>query len=209
MLLCALFNYFCFLTKHIFLNNLVQFSESELITLLKDKDEKAFNYLYDNYSGALYGLILKIVLESNYADEVIQDSFMKIWKNIDQYDTSKGRLYTWMINISRNTAIDYVKSKGYQNQLKNQSITNFVNREETISLSDRLSNVSENNTDLIGMSSVINDLKPEWKELIDLAYYQGYTQIEIAEKLAIPIGTVKTRTRSAMLELKELLKDYQ
>lgn len=191
------------------MNNLVQFSESELITLLKDKDEKAFNYLYDNYSGALYGLILKIVLESNYADEVIQDSFMKIWKNIDQYDTSKGRLYTWMINISRNTAIDYVKSKGYQNQLKNQSITNFVNREETISLSDRLSNVSENNTDLIGMSSVINGLKPEWKELIDLAYYQGYTQIEIAEKLAIPIGTVKTRTRSAMLELKELLKDYQ
>lgn len=209
MLLCALFNYFCFLTKHIFLNNLVQFSESELITLLKDMDEKAFNYLYDNYSGALYGLILKIVLESNYAEEVIQDVFMKIWKNIDQYDTSKGRLYTWMINISRNTAIDYVKSKGYQNQLKNQSITNFVNREETISLSDRLSNVSENNTDLIGMSSVINDLKPEWKELIDLAYYQGYTQIEIAEKLAIPIGTVKTRTRSAMLELKELLKDYQ
>ena len=191
------------------MNNLVQFSEEELITLLKDKDEKAFNYLYDNYSGALYGLILKIVLESNYADEVIQDSFMKIWKNIDQYDTSKGRLYTWMINISRNTAIDYVKSKGYQNQLKNQSITNFVNREETISLSDRLSNVSENNTDLIGMNSVINGLKPEWKELIDLAYYQGYTQIEIAEKLAIPIGTVKTRTRSAMLELKELLKDYQ
>ena len=191
------------------MNNLVQFSEEELITLLKDKDEKAFNYLYDNYSGALYGLILKIVLESNYADEVIQDSFMKIWKNIDQYDTSKGRLYTWMINISRNTAIDYVKSKGYQNQLKNQSITNFVNREETISLSDRLSNVSENNTDLIGMSSVINGLKPEWKELIDLAYYQGYTQIEIAEKLTIPIGTVKTRTRSAMLELKELLKDYQ
>ena len=191
------------------MNNLVQFSEEELITLLKDKDEKAFNYLYDNYSGALYGLILKIVLESNYAEEVIQDVFMKIWKNIDQYDTSKGRLYTWMINISRNTAIDYVKSKGYQNQLKNQSITNFVNREETISLSDRLSNVSENNTDLIGMSSVINGLKPEWKELIDLAYYQGYTQIEIAEKLTIPIGTVKTRTRSAMLELKELLKDYQ
>lgn len=191
------------------MNNLVQFSEEELITLLKDKDEKAFNYLYDNYSGALYGLILKIVLESNYAEEVIQDVFMKIWKNIDQYDTSKGRLYTWMINISRNTAIDYVKSKGYQNQLKNQSITNFVNREETISLSDRLRNVSENNTDLIGMSSVINGLKPEWKELIDLAYYQGYTQIEIAEKLAIPIGTVKTRTRSAMLELKELLKDYQ
>lgn len=193
----------------IFLNNLVQLSEDKLITLLKNKDEKAFNYLYDNYSGAIYGLILKIVKESDYADEVIQDVFVKIWKKIDQYDASKGRLYTWMINISRNTALDYVKSKGYRNEQKNQSLSNFVNEEETVSLAETMPNVSENNTDLIGMDSVINKLKPEWLKLIRLAYFQGYSQSEIAKKLAIPIGTVKTRTRSALQELKELLKDYQ
>ena len=191
------------------MNNIVQFSEEELITLLQSKDEKAFNYLYDNYAGAIYGLILKIVVESNYADEVIQDSFMKIWKNIGQYDASKGRLYTWMLNISRNTAIDYVKSKAYQNEQKNQSLSNFVNREETVSLSDRMANVSEYNTDLIGMSKVIDGLKPEWNELIQLAYFQGYSQSEIAERLDIPIGTVKTSTRNALLELKKILKDYQ
>lgn len=191
------------------MNNIVQFSEEELITLLQNKDEKAFNYLYDNYSGALYGLILKTVVESNFADEVIQDVFMKVWKNIGQYDASKGRLYTWMINIARNTAIDFLKSKAYQNEQKNQSLSNFVNREETINLSDRMANVSENNTDLIGMSAVINGLKPEWNELIQLAYFQGYSQSEIAERLDIPIGTVKTRTRNAMIELKKLLIDYQ
>lgn len=191
------------------MNNIVQFSEEELITLLQNKDEKAFNYLYDNYSGALYGLILKTVVESNFADEVIQDVFMKVWKNIGQYDASKGRLYTWMINIARNTAIDFLKSKAYQNEQKNQSLSNFVNREETVNLSDRMANVSENNTDLIGMSAVINGLKSEWNELIQLAYFQGYSQSEIAERLDIPIGTVKTRTRNAMIELKKLLIDYQ
>jgi RNA polymerase sigma factor (sigma-70 family) len=191
------------------LNNIVQFSEEELITLLQNKDEKAFNYLFDNYSGSLYGLILKTVVESIYADEVIQDVFMKVWKNIGQYDASKGRLYTWMINIARNTAIDFLKSKAYQNEQKNQSLSNFVNREETVNLSDRMANVSENNTDLIGMSAVINGLKPEWNELIQLAYFQGYSQSEIAERLDIPIGTVKTRTRNAMIELKKLLIDYQ
>lgn len=191
------------------MKNIVQFSEEELITLLQNKDEKAFNYLYDNYSGALYGLILKTVVESNFADEVIQDVFMKVWKNIGQYDASKGRLYTWMINIARNTAIDFLKSKAYQNEQKNQSLSNFVNREKTVNLSDRMANVSENNTDLIGMSAVINGLKPEWNELIQLAYFQGYSQSEIAERLDIPIGTVKTRTRNAMIELKKLLIDYQ
>lgn len=191
------------------MNKFIQLSETELITLLKSKDEKAFGYLYDNYVGALYGFILKIVNESNCAEEIIQDVFLKIWKNIDQYDTAKGRLYTWMINISRNTAIDYVKSKGYQNEQKNHSIYNFVNKEDNILFSDTINNASENSTDLIGMNTIINGLKAEWKVLIHLAYFQGYSQSEIAETLGIPIGTVKTRTRNALIELKKLLNDYQ
>ncbi len=195
------------LTK--FLNTLNKLSETELITLLQNKDEKSFNYLYDNYSGAIYGLILKIVYDTNYAEEVIQDVFVKIWKNIDQYDASKGRLYTWMINIARNTAIDYLKSKSYQNEQKNQSISNFVDKDEANSFSLRMDNSDESKTDLIGMNTIIDGLKPEWKELIQLAYFQGYTQVEISEMLDIPIGTVKTRTRNALLELKKLLKDYR
>lgn len=191
------------------MKQLIQISETELITLLKNKDEKAFNYLYNNYAGALYGFILKIVLESNYAEEVIQDVFLKIWKNIDRYDTTKGRLYTWMINISRNTAIDYIKSKAYQNEQKNHSISNFVNKEEKIQFSDTLKSIPETNSDLIGINVIIESLKPEWKELIKLAYFKGYSQSEISEFLNIPIGTVKTRMRSGLIKLKELLTDYQ
>lgn len=184
----------------------INLQENELITLLKDKDEKAFNYLYEHYSGAIYGLILKIVeSKQEHAEEVLQDAFVKIWKYIDQYDASKGRLYTWIINITRNTAIDYIKSKGYQNEQKNQSIVNFVHK-DTLSAKETS---SDQKVDMIGMKSVIETLKPEWRELIELAYFQGYSQTEIAEILEIPVGTVKTRTRNALLELKQILNDYQ
>ncbi|WP_235992201.1 RNA polymerase sigma factor [Taishania pollutisoli] len=186
----------------------IQLSEEQLIALLKNREERAFNYLYDHYSGAIYGLILRIVTSEEHAQEVIQDVFVKIWKYIDQYDASKGRFYTWMINISRNTAIDYLKSKGYQNEQKNQSISIFVSKDEA-RLSAGMNNPADKDADLIGMNTIINGLKPEWRELIELAYFQGYSQSEIAEMLDIPIGTVKTRTRNALLELKGLLKDYQ
>ncbi|WP_237559504.1 RNA polymerase sigma factor [Edaphocola flava] len=191
------------------LNPTVKLSEEELISLLKNKDEKAFNYLYDNYSGAIYGLILKVVFASEYAEEVIQDVFLKIWKNIDQYDASKGRLYTWMINIARNTALDFLKSKGYQNEQKNQSLHNFVHKDDPPILAGQVDETGIKRSDQIGMKNIIYSMKKEWQELIELAYFQGYTQTEIAEKLNIPIGTVKTRTRNALTELRKLLKDYE
>lgn len=191
------------------MNPTVKFSEDELIALLKNKEEKAFNYLYDNYSGALYGLILKVVVASEYAEEVIQDVFLKIWKNIDQYDASKGRLYTWMINIARNTALDFLKSKGYQNEQKNQSIDNFVHKDDPPLLAGQVDETGIKRSDQIGMKNIIYSMKKEWQELIELAYFQGYSQTEIAAKLNIPIGTVKTRTRNALIELRKLLKDYE
>jgi len=176
-------------------------SEQEIIALLLKRDEKGFNYLYDNYAGAIYGIITKVVHLKEYADEIIQDVFVKIWKNIAQFDAGKGRLYTWMINLARNTAIDYIRSKGYQNEQKNQSIPEFVNDSEQYATTP--------NVDHIGMKNVLSQLKGEWQELIELAYFKGYTQQEIAERLDIPIGTIKTRTRNALIELKRLLKDYR
>ncbi|MFZ4928630.1 RNA polymerase sigma factor [Chryseobacterium sp. Mn2064] len=178
------------------------YSEEELIVLLKEKNENGFHYLYDHYSGALYGIILRIVQSKEYTEEVIQDVFVKIWNSIHQYDASKGRFYTWMINIARNTAIDYLKSKGFQNQLKNQSLPDFVYNTAELSTTNQSS-------DYIGFSNVLEGLEVDKQELIDLAYYQGYTQNEISEKLKIPLGTVKTKMRSALMKLKDLLKDYQ
>ncbi|WP_426478682.1 RNA polymerase sigma factor [Chryseobacterium sp. CBSDS_008] len=178
------------------------YSEEELIVLLKEKNETGFHYLYDHYSGALYGIILRIVQSKEYTEEVIQDVFVKIWNSIQQYDASKGRFYTWMINIARNTAIDYLKSKGFQNELKNQSLPDFVYNTTELS-------TTNNSSDYIGFNNVLEGLEADKQELINLAYYQGYTQHEISEKLKIPLGTVKTKMRNALMKLKDLLKDYQ
>lgn len=181
-------------------------SEDTLIALLRKRDQRAFNYLYDNYSGALYGVILPVVREKSYADEALQNVFVKIWGSIASFDEHKGRLYTWMINIARNAAIDYLKSKAVQNELKNQSLPNIVDGNEAHQLSH---SEHANRTDFIGFKNVLNQLKSEWRQLIELAYYEGYTQQEIAEKLDIPLGTVKTRIRGALLELKNVLKEYR
>ncbi|REC50427.1 RNA polymerase subunit sigma-70 [Chryseobacterium pennipullorum] len=158
--------------------------------------------MYDHYSGALYGIVLRIVQSKECTEEVIQDVFVKIWNSIHQYDASKGRFYTWMINIARNTAIDYLKSKGFQNDLKNQSLPDFVYNTAELS-------TTNNSSDYIGLNNVLEGLENDKQELIDLAYYQGYTQNEISEKLKIPLGTVKTKMRNALMKLKDLLKDYQ
>lgn len=179
-----------------------QYSEEQLIVLLKEKNENGFHYLYDHYSGALYGVILRIVQSKDYTEEIIQDVFVKIWNSIQQYDSSKGRFYTWMINIARNTAIDYLKSKSFQNELKNQSLPDFVYNSAELS-------TTNDSSDFIGFNNVLESLESDKKELIDLAYYQGYTQNEISEKLKIPLGTVKTKMRNALMKLKDLLKDYQ
>ena len=177
------------------------YSEEDLIVLLKKRNEAAFNYLYGHYSGALYGVVLRIVSSKEYTEEVIQDVFVKIWNSIDQYNASKGRFYTWIINIARHTAIDYIKSKGFQNELKNQTVTDFVYNIK--------SGADANGSDYIGFGKVLERLDSDKQELIHLAYFQGYTQIEISEKLKIPLGTVKTKMRNALLLLKDLLKEYK
>lgn len=169
---------------------------------MQNKNEAGFHHLYEHYSGALYGVILRIVQSKEYTEEIIQDVFVKIWHSIGQYDAGKGRFYTWMINIARNTAIDYLKSKGFQNQLKNQPLPDFVYNTAELSTTNKSS-------DFIGFSNVLESLEVDKQELINLAYYQGYTQNEISEKLKIPLGTVKTKMRNALIKLKDLLKDYQ
>lgn len=147
-------------------------------------------------------MILRIVHSKEYTEEIIQDVFVKIWNSVHQYDSSKGRFYTWMINIARNTAIDYLKSKGFQNELKNQSLPDFVYDSKELS-------TTNNSSDYIGFKNVLESLDVDKQELIDLAYYQGYTQNEISDKLKIPLGTVKTKMRNALMKLKDLLKEYQ
>ncbi len=172
--------------------------EQNLVEALKAKDRQAFAYLYDNYCNALYGVVNRIVLSNEIAGDVLQEVFVKIWKNIENYSREKGTIYTWMLNIARNTAIDQIRSKQYQNETKNHSIEDFVisidsNSQTTIAV------------DHIGLKEAMVKLKPEHKILIDKVYFEGYTQDEVSQELDIPLGTVKTRIRAAMQHLRQIL----
>jgi len=175
----------------------LSYTESELVALLKQRTQTAFNYLYDNYSGALYGVILSILADKELAGDVLQEVFVKIWRQIEQYDAEKGRLFTWLVNISRNASIDMLRSKGYHTQKQNRELTeNVYSAAGTVSTE----------TDKIGLRKLVTGLKDDHKVLVELAYFQGYTQDEISKLLNVPLGTVKTRLRSALLQLRDLLK---
>lgn len=170
------------------------YEEYELITALRKKDEQAFSYLYDNYSGALYGVIKQIVNDADLSNDVLQETFVNIWRRMETYDESKGRLFTWMLNIARNAAIDKVRSKGFQ-----QSQREIPLDGEVVQPSVRPG------FDDYGLKKLILKLKDEQRLLIDLSYFQGYTHEQIAKALHIPLGTMKTRIRSALIQLKALL----
>jgi RNA polymerase sigma factor (sigma-70 family) len=179
------------------LNAIATYTEEELIQLLKGQSRQAFNYLYTNYAPALYGVIYKVLEDEQTSQDVLQDVFVKIWNNIAQYNPDKGRLYTWLLNIARNSAIDKTRSKGEIMKSKIQTGENVVHNLEQTSKTEVL-------TDTIGLRKMVNQLKPEYASIIDLAYFNGYTIEEISKTLNIPSGTVKTRMRSAMGQLREI-----
>lgn len=178
------------------MNNGIIYTESDLVLLLKQRNEMAYSYLYDNYSGSLYAIILNIVPDRELANDLLQEVFIKIWKQIDSYDPLKGRLFTWMLNISRNASIDAVRSKSYQQSQKNRELTQQADNANSV----------HTNTDKIGLRAIVNKLKDDYKVLVELSYFEGYTQDEISKMLKIPLGTVKTRLRNALIQLKQVIK---
>jgi RNA polymerase sigma-70 factor (ECF subfamily) len=174
-------------------------AEQELISLLKAKDKKGFDLLYSLYSPAMYAIVLKIVHSQELAQDVLQDSFVKMWKNIHTYDASKGSLFTFILNITRNTAIDKTRSLYYQQQRKGVSFTNlhFEGLDQT--------HPSYQQVDHIGMGKYIDALAPCHKILIEYIYLKGYTHEQAAKILEIPLGTVKSRLKVAISILKKQL----
>ena len=176
------------------MNQEAKYSEQELVALLQQRDNKAFSYLYDNYAAALNSVIFPIVNNKETANDILQEVFVNVWRKIEFYDASKGRLFTWLLNIARNVAIDKIRSKGFRNS---QSTTNISENIDII--------VAQTNVDHIGLKKVLTKLKDEYRTLIDLSYFQGFTHDEIAKALNIPLGTVKTRIRTALIQLKTML----
>jgi len=173
-----------------------QYDEAELVVALRRKDDQAFGYLYDHYAGALYGVVKQIVADAEVCNDVLQETFVNIWRKIDLYDESKGRLFTWMLNIARNAAIDKTRSKGFQQSSKLQPLVENDGAHPSV----------KPGVDDYGLKKMLTKLKDEHRLLIDLSYFQGYTHEQIAKALDMPLGTVKTRIRSALTQLRSYLQ---
>lgn len=170
---------------------------AKLVELVQQGNQNAFAELYDNYSAALFGVVTKIVKSEEVAGDVLQDAFVKIWRNINKYDSKKGSIFTWMLNISRNTAIDYYRKNSKMVHQEIQTVASDV--------SDKSKIQTNQNTDIIGISDKLDKLDKDYQFIIQYLYFEGYTQQEISDEFNIPLGTVKTRARTAIKKLKDYL----
>ena len=170
------------------------YSDSELKSLIKFNDKRVFCHLFNNYGWALLSCIRELINDDHIAEDILQDVFVKIWTKIEYYDSEKACLYTWMRRIAENTSIDYLRG----------GINNRSNR--TNDNKDSIKNIphcTEQKTEKIGLNQLIDKLPESHKFIICMVYYGGYTFKEIAEIMGIPLGTVKTRSRSALTSLRK------
>jgi RNA polymerase sigma factor (sigma-70 family) len=178
------------------LTDIKTYTEAELLGGLRQHDNKAYQYLYMNYRGSLYNVILQMIPDKETASDVLQEVFITVWQQIDKYDENKGKLFTWLIRLTRNASINKLRSKVYKSQAKNESLDNYV-------FSIEKNHTETENINRIGLRKQVHQLREEYKNVIELSFYNGFTQEEIAKALNIPLGTVKTRLRNALIELRK------
>lgn len=167
-----------------------------IILQMQAGNATAFEKIYDAYSASLFGIALKILKDQELAEDVLQDAFVKIWSKVNSFDVKKGSFFTWMLNITRNTAIDK-----YRQVIKKSGIT-IQTHENTVSNNEAHSSSIPINH--IGVKDLLQTLPTEQQEIIEYLYFKGYTQQEVSDELNIPLGTVKTRSRSALKALKDI-----
>lgn len=167
---------------------------NDLVALLKQQQTAGFSILYDQYAHILYGIIVKIVKDKAVAEDVLQESFVKVWKNIQHFNEEKGTFFTWLLNVTRYTAIDYLRSRQYKQFLKNQTVTGNEYIEEKLPSAG---------SEYSGLKEMVAKLEHKYREIIDLVYFMGYTQDEVSKILGLPLGTVKTRARAGLQILRK------
>ena len=165
--------------------------ERHIVSLLAEKDDKAISLLYENYGDTLYGIAHKVVKDDELAQDVLQESFIKIWKKADTYDSSKAKLFTWLFRITRNTAID-----------KLRSINNKADKEVQMDVSDVYKvGVDSIKPEHLDIQENLDKIEPKYREVLEALFFEGMTQQEASEELDIPLGTIKSRLKIGLREL--------
>ena len=166
---------------------------NDLVQKVKAGNQTAFGEVHDRYCGAINGVINRFITDEAIAQDVLQDTFIKVWKNIQMYDDTKGSFFTWMLNIARNTSIDALRKLKKEAKSEIQTLETVVSSSTTV----------QQNVSAIGLRQLVDRLPAEQQTMIEYLYFKGYTQQEVADELELPLGTVKTRSRAAMAELRK------
>ena len=177
-------------------------ADFELLRRMRLGDEAALEMLYARYGGLVFTLALRIVGDPELAREVLQDTFLRAWDGRDTYDAGRGRVPWWLMGIARNGAIDLLRSRRHQARLREQERPPSHARQEE--------SADRGLVDVLALRRAVNQalagLSDNQRAAIELAYYRGLTQVEIAQHLGQPLGTIKSRTRDAMEHLRRLLE---
>jgi RNA polymerase sigma-70 factor (ECF subfamily) len=164
-------------------------NDIQLIQKLQNGDKQALFGLYDKYSGALYGVVLRICNREDMAQDVLQETFLKIWKKIGQYDPQKGKFYTWAYRIAKNSALNAMRNPAPLIQTEDLSV--YDNRSE------------EQPRDFSELNGLLKNLEPHHQKAIELVYFKGLTHQEAHKEMDVPLGTFKSYVRQAVVQLRE------
>jgi RNA polymerase sigma-70 factor, ECF subfamily len=168
--------------------------EKHIVELLQERNEKAISLLYEHYGDTLYGVAKKVVRDEELAQDVLQESFVKIWKKSDSYDATKAKLFTWLFRITRNTAIDKLRSVNTKSDKEIQMDVSDVYNLGVDSIKPELMDVREN----------LERIEDKYQIVLEALFFYGMTQQEASEELDIPLGTIKSRLKIGLRELKKI-----
>ena len=168
--------------------------EQHIVELLKEGDKRAIPLIYENYSSALFGVIIKVTQNEALAEDALQESLIKVWKNAKKYDASKAKLFTWLYRIARNTAIDKLRSYNNKFEKEIQITDSNVYKLPTLGI----------NQDAIDLKKHVGTLDSKYQIVLQALFFEGMTQQEASEELDIPLGTVKSRLKIGLRELRKI-----
>ena len=168
--------------------------EKHIVELLQERNDKAISLLYEHYGDTLYGVAKKVVRDEELAQDVLQESFVKIWKKSDSYDASKAKLFTWLFRITRNTAIDKLRSVNTKSDKEIQMDVSDVYNLGVDSIRPEFIDVREN----------LDKIEDKYQIVLEALFFHGMTQQEASDELDIPLGTIKSRLKIGLRELKKI-----
>ena len=172
--------------------------DTNLVARMRGRDPRALAELYDRYGRVVYALILRVVRDTGIAEDLVQETFLRVWNRVGGFDADKGAIGPWLLAVARNRAIDYLRSASgrERNSLELEETEHpslYRDMESEIFESDRARRVK----------AAVQKLSPQYRQVIELAYFEGLSHTEMAERMGQPLGTVKTWVRTALKMLRD------